>query len=329
MMSFLALVSGTLILIITIYDFVFTTLSGGGSGFISRYVHLLSHKILKTGARIVGRKLYNQSGIFLNGLLISVWVVLIWLGLFLIYSFQPEAIVNDDGQAASNIERFYFTGYTLSTLGIGNFKPVSTSFELLTSIFSFFGFIFFTTSITYLVSVFSSLNHKRALALSIHNLGKTPEEMVYRLLNQNGTFSRINLLSIQDKIERHLVNLQAFPVLHSYANSKVQTSLNLNLVVLDEALSILLNSKEGAKIKNALGSIRTSITHLLNHIEENLPNSSTHLDTPDVHKLKGWEIISSSFLVDPALLKRRNILSGLLERENFVWNDVYQLDQLF
>lgn len=76
-MSFLALMSGTLILIITIYDFVFTTLSGGGSGFISQYVHLLSHKILKTGARIVGRKLYNQSGIFLNGLLISVWVVLI------------------------------------------------------------------------------------------------------------------------------------------------------------------------------------------------------------------------------------------------------------
>jgi len=328
-MSFLALMSGTLILIITIYDFVFTTLSGGGSGFISRYVHLLSHKILKTGARIVGRKLYNQSGIFLNGLLISVWVVLIWLGLYLVYSFQPEAIVNDDGRAASNIERFYFTGYTLSTLGIGNFKPDSESYELLTAIFSFFGFIFFTTSITYLVSVFSSLNHKRALALSIRNLGKTPEEMVYRLLNQNETFSRINLLSIQDKIERHLVNLQAFPVLHSYANSKVQTSLNLNLVVLDEALSILLNSKEGAKIKNALGSIRTSITHLLNHIEENLPNSSTHLDTPDVHKLKGWEIISSSFLVDPALLKRRNILSGLLERENFVWNDVYQLDQLF
>lgn len=328
-MSFLALMSGTLILIITIYDFVFTTLSGGGSGFISRYVHLLSHKILKTGARIVGRKLYNQSGIFLNGLLISVWVVLIWLGLYLVYSFQPEAIVNDDGRAASNIERFYFTGYTLSTLGIGNFKPDSESYELLTAIFSFFGFIFFTTSITYLVSVFSSLNHKRALALSIRNLGKTPEEMVYRLLNQNETFSHINLLSIQDKIERHLVNLQAFPVLHSYANSKVQTSLNLNLVVLDEALSILLNSKEGAKIKNALGSIRTSITHLLNHIEENLPNSSTHLDTPDVHKLKGWEIISSSFLVDPALLKRRNILSGLLERENFVWNDVYQLDQLF
>src|SRR5690554_6689169 len=112
LMSILALLSGTLLLMITIYDFVFTTLSGGGSGFISRNVHLLSHKILKTGARIIGRKLYNQSGIFLNGLLISVWVVLIWLGLFLVYSFQPEAIVNDDGRAASNIERFYFTGYT-------------------------------------------------------------------------------------------------------------------------------------------------------------------------------------------------------------------------
>lgn len=328
-MSFFILLSGIAILTITIYDFLYTTLSGGGSGFISRSINIISYRILKKGVKLIGRRLYNQSGIFLNGFLISTWVILIWTGLYLIYSCQPEAIVNDDGRAASPIERFYFTGYTLSTLGIGNFKPDSALFNLLTAIFSFFGFIFFTTSITYLVTVFSALNHKRALALSIHNLGKTPEEMVYRLLNQNETFSRINLLSIQEKIERHVVNLQSFPVIHSYANSKIQASLNLNLVVLDEALSILLNSKEGTRLKNALISVRTSITYLLDHIEENLPVSLKQTDVPDIHKLKGWEIISTSFLDDPGLYRRRKILSGLLERENFEWNDVYLTHQTF
>src|SRR5690554_3584432 len=295
-MSIIALISGFLLLLITIYDFFYTTLSGGGSGFMSRYINLFSHKTLNVGVSLFGRNFYNQSGLFLNVILIFVWVVLIWLGLFLVFSYRPEVIINDEGRAASNIERIYFTGYILSTLGIGNFKPVLPLYEILTAIFSFFGFIFFTTAITYLVSVLSALNHKRSLALSIRNLGKTPEEMVYRLLNQNETFSRITLLTIQDKIERHLVNLQAFPVLHSYANSKVQTSLNLNLVVLDEALSILLNSKEGSKLKNAFVSIRTSITYLLDHIETHLPNPKKQIAAPDILNLKGWEIVSSSAL---------------------------------
>src|SRR5690606_21164350 len=105
---------------------------------------------------------------------LSVWIILVWVGLFLVFTSNPEAIVNSDGIAANLWERLYFTGYVLSTLGMGNFYPTSPFFEILTSFFSFFGFIFFTSSITYFLSVSSALVKKRLLAKTINNLGKSP-----------------------------------------------------------------------------------------------------------------------------------------------------------
>lgn len=322
-MTGLYLISGILLLLLTMYDFFFTTLSGGGAAFITRFVNYLTHKSLQLCVRFFGRKAYSLSGMVINLSVLLIWVIFIWIGLYLIYSTDPGAIVNDKGRMANNWERLYFTGYTLSTLGLGNFAPTTLTFELLTSIFSFFGFIFFTTSMTYLISVSSALIHKRSLALSIRNLGKTPEEMVYRLLNQDTSFSRQNLASIQEKIERHSINLQAYPVLHNYANSEIPGSLSLNLVTLDEALSILLNSKEGEKMKNALSAIRSSVTYFLNHVERNFFRTKKKEEGPDIKKLRGWEIISSSFINDPILIRRRKILGGLLKSESIEWQNVY------
>lgn len=322
-MTGLYLISGILLLLLTMYDFFFTTLSGGGAAFITRFVTFISHSCLKLCVKWFGRRIYSLSGMAVNLSVLLVWVALIWIGLYFIYSTDPGAIVNDKGRMANNWERLYFTGYTLSTLGLGNFAPTTVAFELLTSIFSFFGFIFFTTSMTYLISVSSALIHKRSLALSIRNLGKTPEEMVYRLLNQDTSFSRQNLASLQEKIEKHSIYLQAYPVLHNYANSEIPGSLSLNLVTLDEALSILINSKEGEKIKNAITAIRGSITYFLNHVETTFSRTLYKEEGPDIHKLRGWEIISSSAINDPSLYNRRKVLGGILNTESFEWQDVY------
>ena len=323
-MTTIYLLSGILLLLFTMYDFFFTTLSGGGAAFITRIITYLSHKILQFGVNLFGRTMYSLSGMFVNVTILLFWVILIWSGLFLIFSSDPAAIVNESNRMANNWERLYFTGYTLSTLGLGNFKPITPAFEVLTALFSFFGFIFFTTSMTYLVSVSSAVIHKRSLALSIRNLGKTPEEMVYRLLNQDVSFSRLNLSTLQDKIERHAINLQAYPVLHNYANSDIPGSLSLNLVTLDEALSILLNSREGEKMKNALTAIRASISYFLSHIENNFSRSIGRLEGPEIQNLAGWDLVSNTFLIDPSLHNRRKILGGLLKSENFEWQDVYQ-----
>jgi hypothetical protein len=323
-MAAINLTLGILILLFTFYDFFFTTLSGGGAAFITKFVSGSGHKFLYFGAQIAGRNIYRLSGMVINLIVLTTWIILIWLGLYLVFSSNAQGIVNDNGRPADTWERIYYTGYTLSTLGLGNFKPVTPAFELLSSIFSFFGFIFFTASMTYFISVSSAFIHKRSLALGIRHMGRTPEEMVYRLLNQDEFLSRLKLSSLQEKIERHCTNLQAYPVLHYISSHEKADSINLNIAAFDETVSILFYSKQGEKLKNTLTPLRSSLTYFLNHIEQDFSRTLLKKEGPDVHQLPGWDIISSSFVSDPELFHRRKILGGLLKMDNLKWQDVYR-----
>ncbi len=128
--------------LLVIYDFFFTTLSGSGAGFISKFFSSIANKFIQLGVKFFGRGMYSFSGLIINLQILAVWLLMAWVGLFLVYSSNPEAIINSEGRVAQNLERLYFTGYTLSTLGMGDFKPTKASFQILTSYFSFFGFIF-------------------------------------------------------------------------------------------------------------------------------------------------------------------------------------------
>lgn len=139
-MSELFLIFGIFLLLIVMHDFFFTTLSGSGAGFLSENFSILSDKVIQFFTRLFGRRTYDYQGLLVNLVILGAWLFFIWVGLYLIFSWNPQAITNSDGRIANGWERLYFTGYTISTLGIGNFKPTTPFFELLTSCFSFFGF---------------------------------------------------------------------------------------------------------------------------------------------------------------------------------------------
>lgn len=52
-----------------------------------------------------------------------------WVGLYLVFAYNPEGVVDSSGKVASEVERFYFTGYVISPLGLGNFKPITLLFD--------------------------------------------------------------------------------------------------------------------------------------------------------------------------------------------------------
>ena len=201
----LSLIIGTILLISIIYDFFFTTLSGSGAGLVTRTVSAISHSFLQFLSRLFGRRIYRISGLIINLFVLLVWISVVWIGLFFIYSSNPEAIVNSQGKIASNIERLYFTGYILSTLGMGNFYPTTNSFETLSSISSFFGFIFFTSSMTYFLSVSTALINKRTLARSIQNFGKTPENIADKILKLDTSYAYQQIQVFQEL----LANMQS------------------------------------------------------------------------------------------------------------------------
>lgn len=211
------LLAGILLLIIVGIDFFYTTLSGSGASFVTKSVSKLTHQLVLRAGKTF-RKVYSLSGMLVNLSVLAIWVFLAWLGLFLLFSFQPEAITNSKGIPATAVERLYFTGYVLSTLGIGDFKPITPFFEIVTSLFSFFGFVFFTTSMTYLLSISSAIINKRSLALAVRNLGESPDEIVRNLLNMETSFVYQQLSNLQHLIDQHSTYYQAYPVLHYYNN---------------------------------------------------------------------------------------------------------------
>lgn len=319
MNEILCLVIGFILLAFIIYDFFYTTLSTSGTGFISRGISKFSYKVIQFFAKIFGRGAYSYSGLIVNLSIFFTWIIVVWIGLFFLYSANPDAITNNQDRAANSIERLYFTGYVLSTLGMGNFYPTSIKMEVLSSIFSFFGFIFFTTSITYFLSVSSAVINKRTLARSIERLGKTPENIATKILEIDSAYAFQILSNCQTMLDKHVVNHQAYPVVYYYSHPEPAVCLGLNIARLDEAVSILISSEKANRIKEEVEILRGALTAYLNHLEKNYESSLPKGEEAVPLQPLNYEITN----LDPAdLSKRRKILRGILRSEGFEWDDI-------
>lgn len=315
----LYLILGIILLGIIFFDFFFTTLSISGAGFVSRKISLLSYMVLQYCAKIFGRSAYTYSGIIVNLSIFLIWVISIWLGLFFLYSSNPDAITNSQGVVADWVERLYFTGYVISTLGMGNFFPSTPALEMLSSIFSFFGFIFFTSSITYFLSVSSAVINQRTLARSIERLGKTPESIATEFLRLEPSYIYQVLMNFQTMLDRHVANHQAYPVIHYYSHPQPSACLGLNLVRLDEAISILLSSDKADRLKAEVKILRRALTAYLNHLNKVYPDSLPKGEGKVSSKPLNYKI---SGLDAGELNNRRKILRGILKSEGYEWEDI-------
>lgn len=324
-MTEIFLIVGSFILLFTIHDFFSTTLSASGAGFLSKSVSIVADRIIQLFARICGRKTYEYHGLFVNLAILLSWLLLIWAGLYLVYSSNPEAISNSSGRPANHWERLYFTGYTLSTLGMGNFKPTTAFFELVTSCFSFFGFIFFTSSMTYFLSVSSAVVKKRTLAKSIHNLGSSPQRIAKKLLAIDASYTYQQLQVLQEMVDSHSVSHQAYPVVHFYSRSEGKDSFSLNITKLDEALTFLLDSNRGENLREELEILRSSLSNFLENIDKNFSRSLPQVErSPHSKELPEGMASRNSQELD----ERRNVLEKLLRSEGFEWRHVGRQDQV-
>jgi hypothetical protein len=325
MINVITLITGIAVLSLVSYDFFFTTLSGTGTSFITRNVSLVVHRVSLYSIKSFGRKLMRHFGMLMNLMVLCVWIFLFWISIFLIYSSDYSSIVSQNGEVATAIERLYFSGFVFSTLGIGDIQPKSSTFRVLTSVFSFLGFSFFTTSITYLISVFSALTYKRSLSQSIRNFGTNPHELLNNLLTCKTSFLFQHLAQFQQMLNNHIVNHQAYPVLNYYNSEGLPNSLNLNIVVLDEALSMYLNKPSESKLKKEIQPLRNSISDFISQIEEKHGKVGSEVPNIDWGKLDLPTGFSFSFpeTTNETLKQRRKKLGRLLYNEGFSWEDVY------
>ena len=320
----LYLIAGVIILLIAFYDFFYTTLSASGAAFITKKSSIFLHRVLLSAGKVFGRKVFSLSGVWINLPVLFLWLLLFWVGLFLVFSSNPEGVVSSSGIVASTVERFYFTGYVISTMGLGNFKPITPFFEILTSSFSFLGFVVITTSMTYFISVSSAVIEKRSVSLMIRHLGESPQEVIKNLLKMKASLRGQHFTSLQQKIEKHSNSHQSYPVIHFYNTPEKNSSLSVNIVVMDEALSIILQSDQLKHLHSEIESLRKSISYFLNHVQEKFDieaKSSPGISWQDLELPEN--VLGDGEYDQKELAYRRQILGGLLHGENWGWKEVY------
>lgn len=325
------LIIGIGLVVITAFDFFYTTVSFNGAGVMARYVSsAIAFLFLSANKKTKSRFLFKFSGMTHILMLVVLWLGLLWTGLFFMLMSDPSSVLHAPTSApATAVNKFYFSGYILSTLGNGQYIPSGGGWQIVVAVFSFAGFIFITTAMTYLMNLTSAVIHKRNLSLFISNLGETPEEILANAYTGHG-FSRLTEVvpTLQQMINKHNQNHYAHPGVHYFYSVPREESLSVNLTNLDEALTILQrNIKKDESLMQDVRPLRDAIDKFLNTIEHHfITNFKIQKeDLPDLKQLreKGIPFQEQSVeTLDPS--ERRAMLSGLLRSTGWKWEDIYE-----
>jgi len=99
-----------------------------------------------------------------------VWGSFLFMGYALFYyPWAGTLLVSpaETGGLPAWLKALYYSGYSATTLGIGDVVPHSGALRLVAVLEAAHGFILFSVGVTYLLSIYTALNRTTALALEI------------------------------------------------------------------------------------------------------------------------------------------------------------------
>lgn len=332
-MNYFLLVPGILTLVIVVYDLIYTTLAPNGAGIISgRVSKEVWNLFLWLSGKDGYKKILDYAGMSIAFVLLLSWVLFIWLGNSLILCSDINSVINNaSGNDADVMEKIYYAGYTISSLGNGEFIPSNGFWQIYGAFISLFGLIFVTIAITYLVPVLSAEIDKRQLSIYIATLGCSPQEILINGWNGNN-FKRLerHFEALSKMIMKHGQGHLAYPILHYFHNTDKKASAIIQLTNLDEALTILLLYIPEANRpgKEDVYPLRKAITSYLVTLRSVFINPSDNLPRPpglDKLKKMGIPLILPETKEEELnnLKERRKLLLGLLESDGWNWSDRY------
>jgi hypothetical protein len=177
--TLLLVLSGLALIGVATTDALTTTVSlGSGAGPVTRVVSRSVWAVARA-AWPHRHGALRRAGVAVLLCSILGWIVLVWAGWSLVFSAAEAAVVDAvTGAPASVEQRIYFAGYTLLTLGNGDFRPDGPLWRMATVLAAGNGFGLVTLSISYLVPVVSAATEKRQLAAHLHALTRLREARI-------------------------------------------------------------------------------------------------------------------------------------------------------
>lgn len=330
-MTLLLVVLGAALIGVATFDVLTTTVSlGSGAGPVTR--------IVSRGTWSAARTLWpdrhvalRRAGLGVLLLSILTWLLLVWTGWTAVFAAADTAVVDaTTGEPATLEQRIYFAGYTILTLGNGDYRPGGPVWRLATVLAVGNGFMLVTLGITYLVPVVSAATEKRQLAAHLHTLGPSPQDLLV------GGWDGVSFAPLQrdlDGLAPELILLgqrhHTYPVLHYFHATTRALSAPLQLAALDEALTILEYgvADDVRPQDRRLTAVRTAFTDYLDTVTAGyLDPPADPPPPPDLAPLRSAGIPTVD---DDAFARalagiadRRRRLLGLAHHDAWRWEDV-------
>ncbi|HWC11993.1 MAG TPA: potassium channel family protein [Acidimicrobiales bacterium] len=273
-MSAVVAAVGVVLILVSVLDLGWTTVAAGsGAGPVtSRMASGIWQVALGLHRRRESHQLLSVAGVITVFAVLGAWIVLAVIGWLLVFASSDGAVrASDTGAPASFVERIYFVGYTVFTLGNGDYAPGLGVWQLATVLATGTGLVLVTLAITYLVPVASAVAQRRQLASYIASLGTAPDDILIR----SWTGSGFGLLAqhfvaltplVHGARQRHFT----YPVLHYFHSRDRESAAAPNIANLAEALHLLghgvasdVRPDRGATtaLDNAIGSFLDTLTH--------------------------------------------------------------------
>lgn len=327
-MNALYFVLGVLILCIFTVDLLWTTLwvDGGAGPVTSRLMAGTWTTMRKTVPD--DSRLLSLSGPLILTLGLLIWILLLWGGWALLFASTDGAIMDTiSSRRIGWSELVYFTGYTIFTLGNGDFIPRGSFWQITTTVASASGMLFITLSVTYVLSVLGAVTQKRAFANNVRGLGSQSTELLEA--SWDGDAFRgleVPLNTIATQLNTLTSNHKAYPILHYFYSDRVEQAPTVNIAVLDEALSLLQFgvAEEKRPTGILLQEVRSSVQSYLEVVgSAYIEPADRTPPTPELSMLRDTGIPTVSdreFDASIAELDdRRRTLLGLVESDERQW----------
>lgn len=178
-----------------------------------------------------GKGILSHCGPTLLIAVIVVWFCILNLGFAIItWPALGTGIQASQGPTPTDFATaFYYSGFTLTTLGVGDLVPKTAVWRVISILGAALGFSTITVTITYLLSVYSALNRRNAFALSLEHRLTQVADAANLLVGMKG-FGQFELATQNiSTMTRDLLYLleshHAYPVLHYFRFREAHYSL--------------------------------------------------------------------------------------------------------
>lgn len=279
---------GLAIVLTVLADAFWTILTVSGAGWISTYVAGSVGRVAMRGPKHVA----ENASLLALGASFFLWLVLLWVGWTLFFCGSPSAVLDASTKSPADlVGRIYYAGFTLTTLGVGDFEPGEGLWQCATVVAATSGFVVLTLFITYALSVMTALNERRTLGAAVGTFGPTPEDIVGPLATGGEQALSTRLLTFTDQLVSAAIQTDAFPVLEYSLVGNPKWSFARAVVTLGEVSLLLEHALDGKQRMSPLvwRPLQNAVTLMIR--EKHGGDHSKHRSQPPLPNLDCLETL--------------------------------------